>query len=72
MGELEPIGLERIGGSGKSGDACNGILVVPGTTPCANQVKFLAGLGVNLPLSNGTAGPNRPGRRKTTTASHLA
>ena len=39
-------------------DACNGILIVPGTTPCANQVKFLAGLGVNLPLSNGTAGPN--------------
>jgi hypothetical protein len=40
------------------GDACNGILVVPGTTPCANQVKFLSGIGVNLPLSNGTPGPN--------------
>jgi hypothetical protein len=39
-------------------DACNGILIVPGTTPCADQVKFLAGLGVNLPLSNGTKGPN--------------
>jgi len=41
------------------GDACNGILTVPGTTPCANQVKFLAGLGVNVPLSNGTPGPNK-------------
>jgi hypothetical protein len=40
------------------GDACNGILIVPGTTPCANQVKFLAGLGVTLPLSNGTPGSN--------------
>ena len=39
-------------------DACNGILTVPGTTPCANQVKFLAGLGVNLPFSSGTPGPN--------------
>lgn len=39
-------------------DACNGILTVPGTTPCQNQVKFLAGLGVNLPLSNGTPGSN--------------
>ncbi|MGA7856326.1 MAG: carboxypeptidase regulatory-like domain-containing protein [Terracidiphilus sp.] len=40
------------------GDACNGILIVPGTTPCANQVKFLAGLGVTANLSSGTAGPN--------------
>jgi hypothetical protein len=39
-------------------DACNGILTVPGTTPCANAVKTLSGLGVNLPLSNGTPGPN--------------
>jgi hypothetical protein len=39
-------------------DACNGILTVPGTTPCANQVKYLAGLGINLPLSSGTPGPN--------------
>ena len=39
-------------------DACNGILTVPGTTPCANQAKFLNGLGVNLTLSSGTAGPN--------------
>lgn len=39
-------------------DACNGILIVPGTTPCQDQEKFLAGLGVNLPLSNGTPGPN--------------
>jgi hypothetical protein len=40
------------------GDACNGILIVPGTTPCANQRKFLSSLGVNLPLSNGTPGSN--------------
>jgi hypothetical protein len=40
------------------GDACNGILTVPGTTPCANQVKFLAGLGVTANLSSGTPGPN--------------
>jgi len=40
------------------GDACNGILTVPGTTPCANQMKFLQGLGVSLPLSAGTQGPN--------------
>jgi hypothetical protein len=39
-------------------DACNGTLIVPGTTPCANQRKFLSSIGVNLPLSNGTAGPN--------------
>jgi hypothetical protein len=40
-------------------DACNGIVIVPGTTPCADAAKFLSGLGVNLPLSNGTPGPNR-------------
>jgi hypothetical protein len=39
-------------------DACNGAVIVPGTTPCADAAKFLAGLGVNLPLSNGTPGPN--------------
>ena len=39
-------------------DACNGILIVPGTTPCANQRKFLSSIGVNLPLSGGTPGPN--------------
>jgi hypothetical protein len=39
-------------------DACNGTITVPGTTPCADAVKFLAGLGVNLPLSNGTPGAN--------------
>ena len=40
-------------------DACNGTIIVPGTTPCADAAKFLAGLGVNLPLSNGTPGANR-------------
>lgn len=39
-------------------DACNGILTVPGTSPCASQKAFLGTLGVNLPLSNGTPGPN--------------
>jgi len=42
-------------------DACNGIVIVPGTSPCAAQVALLAGLNppVSLPLSNGTPGPNR-------------
>ena len=40
-------------------DACNGTIIVPGTTPCQDAAKFLGGLGVNLPLSNGTPGPNR-------------
>ena len=39
-------------------DACNGTITVPGTTPCQNAVKLLSGLGVNLPLSNGTPGSN--------------
>jgi hypothetical protein len=39
-------------------DACNGILTVPGTTPCANQVTFLAGIGVPVKFSSGTPGPN--------------
>jgi len=40
-------------------DACNGIVVVPGTNPCATQKAFLQSLGVNLPLSSGTQGSNR-------------
>jgi hypothetical protein len=40
-------------------DACNGVIVVPGTSPCAAAAAFLATLGVNLPLSNGTPGSNR-------------
>jgi hypothetical protein len=42
-------------------DACNGVIIVPGTHPCADQVALLAGLStpVNLTLSNGTPGPNR-------------
>lgn len=39
-------------------DACNGVIIVPGTTPCADAKAALAGLGVNLPLSDGTPGPN--------------
>ncbi len=40
-------------------DACNGVITVPGTTPCADASKFLASQGVNLPLSSGTPGQNR-------------
>jgi len=40
-------------------DACNGIVIVPGTTPCASQKALLSSLGVSLPLSNGTPGANR-------------
>jgi hypothetical protein len=41
------------------GDACNGAIVVPGTNPCAAAAAQLASLGVTLPLSSGTPGPNR-------------
>jgi len=37
-------------------DACNGIIIVPGTHPCQDAVTQLGGL---LALSNGTPGPNR-------------
>jgi hypothetical protein len=40
-------------------DACNGVIIVPGTTPCQNATAQLATLGISLPLSNGTPGPNR-------------
>ena len=40
-------------------DACNGVIIVPGTTPCQNAASQLSGLGIPLPLSNGTPGPNR-------------
>jgi Carboxypeptidase regulatory-like domain/TonB-dependent Receptor Plug Domain len=40
-------------------DACNGVIIVPGTTPCADAAAQLSALGVSLPLSNGTPGPNR-------------
>ncbi|HVJ09059.1 MAG TPA: carboxypeptidase regulatory-like domain-containing protein [Acidisarcina sp.] len=39
-------------------DACNGVVIVPGTSPCSDASKFLASLGVNLPLSPGTPGKN--------------
>lgn len=39
-------------------DACNGIIIVPGTHPCQDAVTQLAALGISLPLSNGTPGPN--------------
>jgi hypothetical protein len=37
-------------------DACNGVIIVPGTHPCQDAVTQLGGL---LALSNGTPGPNR-------------
>ena len=37
-------------------DACNGVIIVPGTTPCQDAATALGGL---LQLSNGTPGPNR-------------
>ena len=40
-------------------DACNGVIIVPGTSPCADATAQLASLGITLPLSNGTPGPNR-------------
>jgi hypothetical protein len=40
-------------------DACNGVVIVPGTTPCADAVTQLSALGISLPLSSGTPGPNR-------------
>ncbi len=40
------------------GDACNGLVIVPGTDPCGAANTLLGGLGVNLGLSHGTPGPN--------------
>jgi hypothetical protein len=40
-------------------DPCNGVIIVPGTTPCADAAAQLASLGVNFPFSDGTPGPNR-------------
>jgi hypothetical protein len=45
--------------AGAPSDACNGVIIVPGTTPCQNAVSSLNALGISLPLSNGTPGPNR-------------
>jgi hypothetical protein len=39
-------------------DACNGLIVQPGTTPCAAANKLLQSLGVSLNLSSGTPGSN--------------
>jgi Carboxypeptidase regulatory-like domain len=39
-------------------DACNGLEIVPGTSPCATESTLLASLGVPLVFSNGTPGPN--------------
>ena len=39
-------------------DACNGVIIVPGTNPCTAAAAALAALGISLPLSAGTPGPN--------------
>ena len=40
-------------------DACNGIIIVPNSNPCGNAAAQMAALGISLPLSTGTPGPNR-------------
>jgi hypothetical protein len=64
----EPFGIDNKWASfsladynpaGDPSDACNGIIIVPGTHPCQDQVAALNALGISLPLSNGTPGPNR-------------
>ncbi len=40
-------------------DACNGVVIVPGTSPCKDAASQLSTLGVPLPLSDGTPGVNR-------------
>ncbi|MFZ0910261.1 MAG: carboxypeptidase regulatory-like domain-containing protein [Candidatus Acidiferrales bacterium] len=40
-------------------DACNGVVIVPGTSPCTKEAAFLSSLGIPLPLSAGTPGSNR-------------
>jgi len=42
-----------------AGDACNGVVVVPGTDPCGAAAAQLTSMEIPLPLSSGTAGPNR-------------
>lgn len=39
-------------------DPCNGVLIVPGTTPCQNAAAALQALGITFPFSNGTPGVN--------------
>ncbi len=39
-------------------DACNGTVIVPGTSPCTKEAAFLTSLGISLPLSAGTPGAN--------------
>jgi hypothetical protein len=40
-------------------DACNGVVIVPGTSPCTAAAAQLSSLGISLPLSAGTVGLNR-------------
>lgn len=45
--------------AGAPNDACNGVVIVPGTDACSKQQAALAALGITLPLSAGTPGVNR-------------
>jgi hypothetical protein len=39
-------------------DPCNGVIIVPGTSPCQKAAAALQALGVAFPFSNGTPGVN--------------
>jgi hypothetical protein len=44
--------------AGPPSDACNGVIIVPGTSPCTAAAAALSTLGISLPLSAGTPGVN--------------
>ncbi|MGA3081588.1 MAG: TonB-dependent receptor [Terracidiphilus sp.] len=53
------MALEQVANTGAT-DACNGLVTVPGTHPCADANAQLAALGItNLNLSSGTPGASR-------------
>jgi hypothetical protein len=57
--ELASWSLANYDPTRPAGDACNGVIVVPRTDPCGAAATELASLGISLPLSSGTPGPNR-------------
>ncbi|HEY6269358.1 MAG TPA: carboxypeptidase regulatory-like domain-containing protein [Candidatus Acidoferrum sp.] len=52
--QMASFSLAAYNPAGNPGDACNGVVLVPGTNFCS-----AAASGVGLPLSAGTPGPNR-------------
>jgi hypothetical protein len=52
--QMASFSLAAYNPAGNPGDACNGVILVPGTNFCS-----AAASGVGLPLSAGTPGPNR-------------